>query len=204
MLKKQLPKQSPQSPRKPDQKPQSQTEAFQTLGLNLLSGFQDILSTPKRTEEKISRYRKFILVVSILFGILLVVNYVLDSRVELLKDRQDVLSLKVLQYFQTETDAKDTHERTLYYLHKQEEKGKLLGKTSFVFEHIDSDVNLSRVMLDGEGFSVSAKGKTPFVFTRLFAKYLEGDIVSEIVLRSANYNSHADEFRVELEGKFTK
>ena len=135
---------------------------------------------------------------------LLVVNYALDLRINFLKERQEDLSLKVLRYFQVEKDAKDTHERTSYYLHKQDEKQKVLGKTTFVLAPINSSVDLSRTQLNGEKFSISARGKTPLIFTRLIAKYLDGDEVSEIILKSASYNSRADEFRVEMEGIFTK
>lgn len=190
--------------KKQNQKPQSQTEAFQTLGLNLLSGVQGILSTPKETEDKISRYRKFILVISIFFGVLLISNYILDSKTDSLKERQEELTLKVLRYFQVEKDAKDIYERSSYYIYKQDEKQKILGKTIFVFENINSGVSLSRLRIDGEKFSLSAQGKSPLVFTLLIANYLEGDVVSEIILKSASYNSRADEFKVEMEGVFTK
>ncbi|MBU1132889.1 hypothetical protein KKG08_01305 [Patescibacteria group bacterium] len=190
--------------KKQNQKPQSQTEAFQTLGLNLLSGVQGILSTPKETEDKISRYRKFILVISIFFGVLLISNYILDSKTNSLKERQEELTLKVLRYFQVEKDAKDIYERSSYYIHMQDEKQKILGKTIFVFENINSGVSLSRLRIDGEKFSLSAQGKSPLVFTLLIANYLEGDVVSEIILKSASYNSRADEFKVEMEGVFTK
>ncbi|MFH1648393.1 MAG: hypothetical protein ABIA11_01510 [Patescibacteria group bacterium] len=204
MLKKLLSKLSLTRQKKQNQKPQSQTEAFQTLGLNLLSGVQGILSTPKETEDKISRYRKFILVISIFFGVLLISNYILDSKTDSLKERQEELTLKVLRYFQVEKDAKDIYERSSYYIHMQDEKQKILGKTIFVFENINSGVSLSRLRIDGEKFSLSAQGKSPLVFTLLIANYLEGDVVSEIILKSASYNSRADEFKVEMEGVFTK
>lgn len=204
MLKKLLSKLSLTRQKKQNQKPRSQTEAFQTLGLNLLSGVQGILSTPKETEDKISRYRKFILVISIFFGVLLISNYLLDSKTDSLRKRQEELTLKVLRYFQVEKDAKDIYERSSYYIHKQDEKQKILGKTIFVFENINSGVSLSRLRIDGEKFSLSAQGKSPLVFTLLIANYLEGDVVSEIILKSASYNSRAEEFKVEMEGIFTK
>ena len=169
-----------------------------------MSGVQGILSTPKETEDKISRYRKFILVISIFFGVLLISNYLLDSKTDSLRKRQEELTLKVLRYFQVEKDAKDIYERSSYYIHKQDEKQKILGKTIFVFENINSGVSLSRLRIDGEKFSLSAQGKSPLVFTLLIANYLEGDVVSEIILKSASYNSRAEEFKVEMEGIFTK
>lgn len=174
------------------------------MGLNLLSGSQDVLSTPKETEDKISRYRKFILVISIFFGILLLFNYVINLKIDSLKKNQESLTIKVLRYFQVEKDAKDTYERTSYYLRKQDEKQKVLGKTTFVLDNISSNITISRLKIDGEGFSFNAYGKSPFVFTQLIANYLEGDFVSEIVLRSASYNSRSDEFKVDLEGSFKK
>ena len=205
MLKKQLSNLNQRRQKKqPKQKSQNQVEAFQTLGLNLLSGFRGILSTPKATEEKISRYRKFILFLSVLFGELLITNYILDLRLNYLKEKQDELSLRVLRYFQTEKDAKDTYERSLYYIHKQDEKQKVLEKVIFVLDPITSNVDLSQIRLNSERFTLSVRGKTPLIFTRLIADYLDGDVVSEIILRSANYNSRAGEFRVEMEGTFTK
>lgn len=180
-----------------------QSSAFENLTLNLLSGALPQKSTPKNVSQSIKCCRVVISAISIIFILLLLTNYVLDAKIMRLKQDQETLSLKVLRNFQTENEVKDLYARLVYYKKRQSEKPTLFDKTSFVIENFSVEVGLNKLDITKDGFTINVVGENPASFTKLIYKYLESDFVSEIILKSASYNSRENIYRVGMEGVFS-
>ena len=179
-----------------------QSEALEKFTLNLLSGIQPQNITPKNVSDNIKRFQNAVIIISVLFTFLLCTNYFLDSKITSLKREQENLSFKVLRYFQTEINAKDLDARIAYYKKKKSEKKKLFDKTSFVFEKLLPEINLNKLDITEDRFVISIAGENPSSFTNLIYKYLEGNTVSEVILKSASFNSRENIYKVGMEGVF--
>jgi len=198
-----------QSYQKSPKKAQSQSEVLgqgnvlEKLTLNLLSSIQSQKTIPKNISDNIKRFQNAVIAISILFIFLLSINYFLDLKITSLKKEQEDLSLKVLRYFQTEREAKGLDARIAYYKKKKSEKKKLFDKTSFVFENLFVEIDLNKLDITEDKFTVNIAGESPVSFTNLIYEYLEGNTVSEVILKSANFNSRENIYRVEMEGVFS-
>ena len=182
--------------------PSGQSSALETFTSNLLSGVKSQESIPKNISDSIKRFRNAIIIISTLFTFLLCANYFLDSKITSLKKEQEELSFKVLRYFQTEREAKDLDARIAYYQKKKSEKKKLFDKVSFVFENLSAEISLNKLDITEDRFTISIKGENPSSFTNLIYLYLDGSTVSEVILKSASFNSRENMYKVEMVGVF--
>lgn len=180
----------------------SQNKAFLNAGLNLISGLQQAVRVPTGDKISVSRFRKTIIWISVVFGVLLLINSVLFFVLNSLKSQQDVLVKRVSTYLDIEKQAKNADRRLTYYKKIVDRKKNLAPKVDFVLKNLSSDINLKNLKVDAVSFRISADAPSPLNFTTLIASYLNGDTVSEIILRSANLNYATKRFEVDMEGKF--
>ena len=196
----QLNLQNPRSPQR--EKKKNEKEENLTPGFNLISQFQDFYVVPKYAEKLISLIRKFIVIVSVVFGILLIFNFVISYVIQFQKDWQEELVREIDSYAGVEEKAKRISDKTFLYKKFSNDRKLLSEKLNYVLDNIGSDVILEDVQMDHLGFALSLSGKSALDFTNLIVRYLEGNMLSEIVIVSANFDKSENDFNVRIDGVF--
>jgi len=196
----QLNLQNPKSPQR--EKKKNEKEENLTPGFNLISQFQDFYVVPKYAEKLISLIRKFIVIVSVVFGILLIFNFVISYVIQFQKDWQEELVQEIDSYAGVEEKAKRISDKTFLYKKFSNDRKLLSEKLNYVLDNIGPDVILEDVQMDHLGFALSLSGKSALDFTNLIVRYLEGNILSEIVIVSANFDKSENDFNVRIDGVF--
>ncbi len=196
----QLNLQNPKSPQR--EKKKNEKEENLTPGFNLISQFQDFYVVPKYAEKLISLIRKFIVIVSVVFGILLIFNFVISYVIQFQKDWQEELVQEIDSYAGVEEKAKRISDKTFLYKKFSNDRKLLSEKLNYVLDNIGSDVILEDVQMDHLGFALSLSGKSALDFTNLIVRYLEGNMLSEIVIVSANFDKSENDFNVRIDGVF--
>jgi len=196
----QLNLQNPKSPQR--EKKKNEKEENLTPGFNLISQFQDFYVVPKYAEKLISLIRKFIVIVSVVFGILLIFNFVISYVIQFQKDWQEELVQEIDSYAGVEEKAKRISDKTFLYKKFSNDRKLLSEKLNYVLDNIGPDVILEDVQMDHLGFALSLSGKSALDFTNLIVRYLEGNMLSEIVIVSANFDKSENDFNVKIDGVF--
>ena len=196
----QLNLQNPRSPQR--EKKKNEKEENLTPGFNLISQFQDFYVVPKYAEKLISLIRKFIVIVSVVFGILLIFNFVISYVIQFQKNWQEELVQEIDSYAGVEEKAKRISDKTFLYKKFSNDRKLLSEKLNYVLDNIGPDVILEDVQMDHLGFALSLSGKSALDFTNLIVRYLEGDMLSEIVIVSANFDKSENDFNVKIDGVF--
>jgi len=196
----QLNLQNPRSPQR--EKKKNEKEENLTPGFNLISQFQDFYVVPKYAEKLISLIRKFIVIVSVVFGILLIFNFVISYVIQFQKDWQEELVREIDSYAGVEEKAKRISDKTFLYKKFSNDRKLLSEKLNYVLDNIGPDVILEDVQMDHLGFALSLSGKSALDFTNLIVRYLEGNMLSEIVIVSANFDKSENDFNVKIDGVF--
>lgn len=196
----QLNLQNPRSPQR--EKKKNEKEENLTPGFNLISQFQDFYVVPKYAEKLISLIRKFIVIVSVVFGILLIFNFVISYVIQFQKDWQEELVREIDSYAGVEEKAKRISDKTFLYKKFSNDRKLLSEKLNYVLDNIGPDVILEDVQMDHLGFALSLSGKSALDFTNLIVRYLEGNMLSEIVIVSANFDKSENDFNVRIDGVF--
>ena len=192
-----------QSPRSPQQeKKKNEKEEKLAPGFNLISQFQDFYIVPKYVEKLISLIRKFIVIVSVVFGILLIFNFVVSYVIQFQKNWQEELVREIDSYAGVEEKAKRISDKTFLYKKFSNDRKLLSEKLNYVLDNIGPDVILEDVQMDHIGFALSLSGKSALDFTNLIVRYLEGNMLSEIVIVSANFDKSENDFNVRIDGVF--
>ena len=181
---------------------QSQNEVSLGTGLNLITGFQQDRLAPERTKKNAVLLRSFIIIASVVFGALIVINYLLILTINYQKKTQERLIRTVSSYAEVEERGRSIDEKTIFYKKTLNEKREISSKAGFITENLGYDVELRNLLLDHNSFSLSIRGATPFTFASLIARYLEGDVVSEVVIKTASLNAMEGNFDVVMEGSF--
>ena len=194
---------NPQNPRSPQQeKKKNEKEEKLAPGFNLISQFQDFYIVPKYVEKLIFLIRKFIIIVSVVFGILLIFNFVVSYVIQFQKNWQEELVQEIDSYAGIEEKAKRISDKTFLYKKFSNDRELLSEKLNYVLDNIGPDVILEDVQMDHLGFALSLSGKSALDFTNLIVRYLEGNILSEIVIVSANFDKSENDFNVRIDGVF--
>ena len=192
-----------QNPRSPQQeKKKNEKEEKLAPGFNLISQFQDFYIVPKYVEKLISLIRKFIVIVSVVFGILLIFNFVVSYVIQFQKNWQEELVQEIDSYAGVEEKAKRISDKTFLYKKFSNDRKLLSEKLNYVLDNIGPDVILEDVQMDHLGFALSLSGKSALDFTNLIVRYLEGNMLSEIVIVSANFDKSENDFNVRIDGVF--
>jgi len=194
---------NPQNPRSPQQeKKKNEKEEKLAPGFNLISQFQDFYIVPKYVEKLIFLIRKFIIIVSVVFGILLIFNFVVSYVIQFQKNWQEELVQEIDSYAGIEEKAKRISDKTFLYKKFSNDRELLSEKLNYVLDNIGPDVILEDVQMDHLGFALSLSGKSALDFTNLIVRYLEGNMLSEIVIVSANFDKSENDFNVRIDGVF--
>lgn len=211
MLKKLLPsifeKKTDQSPSPQKQVPQNQgrpsnSEGSLESGFNLVSTPQKVYIVPKYATKLMLIIRNFIVLMSIIFGVTLILNYGATSIVEFQKNLQKQFLLEIDEYYGVEEKAKLISAKTLAYKRFSNERKPILSKSKFVLDNVGSKISLKNVDIRDFGFTINFTGEKPTDFTELILRYLDEDMLSQIVISSASYRKSENTYSVILEGTF--
>ncbi|HOD01356.1 MAG TPA: hypothetical protein PKH50_01405 [bacterium] len=171
-------------------------------GFNLISQFQNIHIVPEYASKLISLLRKFIIIVSVGFGVLLILNIVVSYVIGFQKNWQNELLPEIDSYAGVEEKARRISDKTVAYKKFFNERKLLSEKLSYTLDNIGNDVELKDMQLDQSGFELSLSGSSALSFTDLIIRYLDKDMLSEIVILSANFDKSKNDFNVRIRGVF--
>jgi hypothetical protein len=146
--------------------------------------------------------RNIIIFISISFGVMLIINFGAVTIINVQKLIQEKLLLEIEIFADVEEEAKKIDAKTVAYKKFANERQLILPKTQFVLDNIGSGIRLNSVDITSSNFALNLVSKTPLDITKLITEYLEGGIVSEIVIESASFDKSKEEFRVGLRGTF--
>ena len=168
-----------------------------------LIDIDDVFTRPEKYFIKFSNFSSMvILVVSMVFGLMLVYDKELDRELMSLKAKQDML-IYSLDSFKSDIElARDVEKKAEFYTQTLSERSPLYSKISVAYGSVQSDAEINSFSMSSSGFLVSLTGKDALFFSRLINIYLRSDLVDHIILHSAAYDKNIDSYNVELEGVF--
>ena len=173
-------------------------------GFNLISKSQRLYIAPKFASEFILIIRKLIIGVSVIFGVLLILNFTLSYMIKYQKGWQDRLVGEIETYADIEERAKKISDKTFIYKKSLSSRLLISGKVDHVLDNIGSEIELSSLDINQQGFSIVVSGKDAIDFTNLIVRYLESDLVTEIIINSASLDKSENIYKVMLRGNFKK
>ena len=133
---------------------------------------------------------------------MLFINFVTATIINFQKVIQEKHVLEIEVYGDVEERAKNIDAKTVAYKKFSNERKELLPKVEFVLDNIGSNIELKTMKITSSSFSISFSGKTALDFTNLIVKYLEQDMLSEVIIRSASLDKSENRFNVVLDGNF--
>lgn len=169
---------------------------------DLISKSQKLYITPKFASEFILIIRKFIVGISVLFGVLLILNFTLSFMIQYKKGWQSKLVEEIESYSDIEEKAKRISDKTITYKKFLSSRFLISDKVDYVLDNIGPEIELSNLDINQQGFSISISGKDAIDFTNLIVRYLEDGLVSEIVINSASLDKSGNIYKVMLRGNF--
>ena len=169
---------------------------------NLISKSQKLYIAPKFASEFILIIRKFIVGISVIFGVLLILNFTLSFMIQYQKGWQSKLVEEIETYSDIEEKAKRISDKTVTYKKFLSSRFLISDKVDYVIDNIGSEIELSNLDISQQGFSISISGKDAIDFTNLIVRYLEDGLVSEIVINSASLDKSDNVYKVMLRGNF--
>lgn len=169
---------------------------------NLISTSQQFYVVPKYALKLSLFIRRFIIILSISFGVILILNFVAYQIIKTQKGLQEDLISKVESYADVEVRAREIDAKTLSYKKFLNQRKTLLDKTKFILDNIGPDIQMKSVNVSHTNFTIYFSGKTALDFTKLITRYLEKDMLSEMIITSASLNTSEGRFNVSLTGNF--
>lgn len=169
---------------------------------DLISKSQKLYITPKFASEFILIIRKFIVAVSVAFGVMLILNFTVSFMLQYQKGWQSRLVAEIETYSDIEERAKKISDKTVAYKNFLSNRFLISDKVGFVMDNLGSEIELSSFDVNQQGFSISISGKDAIDFTNLIVRYLESDMVAEIIINSASLDKSENIYKVMLRGNF--
>jgi len=118
------------------------------------------------------------------------------------KEWQGRLVEEIETYSDVEEKAKRISDKTVAYKKFLSNRLLISDKVDYVMDNLGSEIELNSIDINQQGFSMSITGKDAIDFTNLIVRYLEGDLVSEIIINSASLDKSEDTYKVMLSGNF--
>jgi hypothetical protein len=169
---------------------------------NLISTSQQFYVIPKYATKLMLLIRKFIVMISVLFGVALLVNFAVYQIIKVQKNLQNDLLSEVSSYADIEARAKEVDAKTVAYKKFLNERKSLLSKTKFILDNVGSNIEIKSVDINHTSFNINLSGKSALEFTNLISRYLEKDMLSEIIINSASLKKSEGVLNVSLKGNF--
>jgi hypothetical protein len=133
---------------------------------------------------------------------MLVLNFAAVTIISFQKVLQEKYVLEIESFGDVEERARNIDSKTVAYKKFSNERKVILPKVEFVFDNIGPDIELKNAEISSTSFLISFSGKSALDFTNLIIRYLEKDMLSEVIIRSASLDKSKNRFNVVLEGSF--
>jgi len=181
---------------------ESKEEVSLESDFDLISKSQKLYIAPKSASKFIVLIRKFIVGISVAFGVLLILNFTVSFMIQYQKEWQGRLVEEIETYSDVEEKAKRISDKTVAYKKFLSNRLLISDKVDYVMDNLGSEIELNSIDINQQGFSMSITGKDAIDFTNLIVRYLEGGLVSEIIINSASLDKSEDTYKVMLSGNF--
>jgi len=169
---------------------------------DLISKSQKLYIVPKFANDFIVIIRKFIVAVSVAFGVLLILNFTVYFMIQYQKGWQSKLVEEIETYSDIEEKARKISDKTVTYKKFLSNRSLISDKVDYIVDNIGSEIDFTNFDLNQQGFSISVSGRDAIDFTNLIVRYLEGGMVSEIIINSASLDKSENIYKVLLRGNF--
>lgn len=183
-----------------NQKPSKESSVKSDFNLIPVSQY-DVLESAK-ISRRTSNLRAFVIFISFVFGVLLIINFVLTLVIDAQKSKQEDLLVSVNSFYGVEERVKEIGRKTIVYKKILSEKKDISTRYKFLIDNFGNHVDYRSITLNPSGFLMSINVDTPLDFTNLITRYLGGGVVSEIVIESASLQSENNTYDVYMRGVF--
>ncbi len=193
---------SPQSQSVPQEKRPSNADDSFDEGFNLIPFSQTNIISPSYAGPVIKWVRKSIVFVSVVFVVVLLLNFALSYVVNYQKRWQDKLVSEMSLYDDIEIRAKNIDEKIVAYKDFLGSRKLLLDKFKYILEKRGDYVEIKNLDMDYYGFTMNFSVKDAVSFTKFITACVEGGMVSDITIQSATMSTEKDAFNVSIHGGF--
>ena len=118
------------------------------------------------------------------------------------KGWQSKLVEEIETYSDIEEKARKISDKTVTYKKFLSNRSLISDKVDYIVDNIGSEIEFTNFDLNQQGFSISVSGRDAIDFTNLIVRYLEGGMVSEIIINSASLDKSENIYKVLLRGNF--
>ncbi len=118
------------------------------------------------------------------------------------KGWQSKLVEEIETYSDIEEKARKISDKTVTYKKFLSNRSLISDKVDYIVDNIGSEIDFTNFDLNQQGFSISVSGRDAIDFTNLIVRYLEGGMVSEIIINSASLDKSENIYKVLLRGNF--
>ena len=136
------------------------------------------------------------------FGVLLILNFTVYFMIQYQKGWQSKLVEEIETYSDIEEKARKISDKTVTYKKFLSNRSLISDKVDYIVDNIGSEIDFTNFDLNQQGFSISVSGRDAIDFTNLIVRYLEGGMVSEIIINSASLDKSENIYKVLLRGNF--
>lgn len=194
MLKKFLPKLRKRPTQSQNQDPQNQDRSP-----DLLASYNEEFAPVSSSDSSLRVFLKFVTVVVLLaFTVVWFLNKLADRRIDNLQSGVDALVTQNFSLREVEIEANKLMNKIDFYK-KVEAERRLFGEDlEQVIELVPSGVEITGIKYDEGVVSLKAQAESALIFSLLISRYFEADLVSEIILRSAELQASRNVFNVEM------
>jgi hypothetical protein len=181
--------------------PQSSQTVYGS-GPNLISEEEILPPNFFYIDKAFKFFRKASFFIVIVFGLMLMANFVLNLKLEAQRKMTNQLADEVGRYTLIQKNAADVDKKTQFYQNTLSQRYILGDKTKVIFSNLDPSTVLTTVSITPEKFSMTIEVATPLDFAKLVARYLESDRIASVTLRSADLIANRNVFKVSMEGTY--
>jgi hypothetical protein len=171
-------------------------------GFNLIPFSQTNIISPSYAGPVIKWVRKLIVFVSVIFVVVLLLNFALSYVVNYQKRWQDRLVSEMSVYDDVGIQAKDIDEKIIAYKNFLGSRKIILDKFKYVLEKKGDHIEIKNLDIDHYGFTMNFSVKDAVSFTKFIAACIEGGMISDVTIQSATMNTEKSVFDVSIHGGF--
>lgn len=163
------------------------------------SGFHTFGATNDTTLENLFKF--IILIVCCIFLFLIAFNFYLDTRLLVLKNTTNALEKELLAFEDNISFSREVVNKINLYKKISSNTYQVGNKLKFITENL-GEVLMTSINVSDKKFELVAKGPSALSFSLLLHTYLNSNLISEIVIKSATLNIVDNTYEVTLEGVF--
>ena len=189
-------------PNQPDPLSPQNSQAIYSSGPNLVLQEEILPSNYFYIDKFFKFFRKTSFFIVILFGAMLIVNSILNLKLQSQRKIINQLADEVGSYSLVEKQAIDVDKKIKFYENTLSQRYVLGDKAHVIFSNLNSTAVLNAISIAPEKFTMVVEVATPLDFAKLVTKYLESARIASITIHSADLVANKNIFKVSLEGTY--